>query len=72
MSGRKVLFYYEQLGNTTEVFAGTSTVVIALTTGLVTQENILVDVTGGDVNYPETYQGVNFVPLPKSENLEKY
>jgi glycosyltransferase involved in cell wall biosynthesis len=72
LSGKKILFYYEQLGNTTEVFAGTSTVVIALTTGLVTQENILVDVTGADVNYPEIYQGVNFVPLPKSENLENF
>lgn len=72
LSGKKILFYYDQLGNTTEVFAGTSTAVIALTTALVTRENILVDVTGGDVNYPETHQGVNFVPLPKSENLEKF
>lgn len=72
LSGKKIIFYYEQLGNTTEVFAGTSTVVIALTTALVSRENILLDVTGNDVNYPETYQGVNFIPLPKSENLEKF
>jgi Glycosyltransferase len=71
-SGKKILFYYEQLGNTTEVFAGTSTVVVALTTALVSRENILLDVTGNDINYPETYQGVNFIPLPKSENLEKF
>ncbi|MGA8894555.1 MAG: glycosyltransferase, partial [Planktothrix agardhii] len=72
LSGKKILFYYEQLGNTTEVFAGTSTVVIALTTALVSRESILLDVTGNDINYPETYQGVNFIPLPKSENLEKF
>ncbi|MEZ2320221.1 MAG: glycosyltransferase [Microcoleus sp.] len=72
LSGKKILFYYEQLGNTTEVFAGTSTVVIALTTALVSRENILLDVTGNDINYPETYQGVNFIPLPKSENLENF
>lgn len=72
LSGKKILFYYEQLGNTTEVFAGTSTVVIALTTALVSRENILLDVTGNDINYPETYQGVNFIPLPKLENLEKF
>ena len=72
LSGKKILFYYEQLGNTTEIFAGTSTVVIALTTALVIRENILVYATGNDVNYPETYQGVNFIPLPKSENLETF
>jgi Glycosyltransferase len=72
LSGKKILFYYEQLGNTTEVFAGTSTVVIALTTALVSRENIFLDVTGNDINYPETYQGVNFIPLPKSANLEKF
>jgi glycosyltransferase involved in cell wall biosynthesis len=72
LSGKKILFYYEQLGNTTEIFAGTSTVVIALTTALVIRENILVYATGNDVNYPETYQGVNFIALPKSENLETF
>ncbi|WP_293154193.1 MULTISPECIES: glycosyltransferase [unclassified Microcoleus] len=72
LSGKKILFYYEQLGNTTEIFAGTSTIVIALTTALVSRENILVYATGNYVNYPETYQGVNFIPLNKSDNLQTF
>jgi len=63
---QKILFYYDRIGNPSETSpAGTVIAVLNFARMLNNNTDVEIHITGNLVNYPERYESLQIIPLPK-------